>query len=245
MEDLFKQVLNAETEDDIDALVQDYIDLVDTEQLKEVTDKLDGKFRFDFDTLIENINILFSNKEQEPPGSFNTNYYRIYENENKIKISKQENDETTEESILIRGSDGAIKIGNGNWLDSENLEKLKDFLGKLSGAGIIMSYAGIYVGQIGLLLAEIGFDIFGYMLFRFGMRMAVLGLFFSVASMVLLVIIDILENHFEEKVKAKDSKNKTYSFFSLIKNKITNNPIGHRILTRIQFFFQRISLNLG
>ena len=232
LENIFKQVLNAENSNQIETLANQYVELVDIEKINQLTESLTGKYRLDFETLTFDITNFYQSHSENYDESIESFYYKISEDENGMRIIKQKSDKSSENDILIQGSDGAMKISNGEWITQDALDNLKEFFNILIGAGAIGMYAGIYLGLIGLALAEIGFENFGFLLFRFGMRFGVFSLFTAIYSSVFLMLIDVLEKQFDNEESTH--KSKSYTFLNNLINIRNFENIFGKIFRHIQ-----------
>jgi len=239
IEDIFKQVLNSDNNNQIQDLADQYIELIDIEKINHLTSQLNIKFGVDFEELSLNVNRLYESNSVNYDMDTEEYYYKITEDENGIKINKQKTQLASENDIIIRGSDGAIKISNGEWITQNALDNLKEFLNMLIAVGAIASYAGIYLAMIGQLLAVIGFENIGYILFRFGFRFGVFALFSSIFSSALLMVIDILEKKFEEDTSKTCYKSN--KFFEKRKNKQRAYKFFNTIFRNILRYFDNVN----
>ncbi len=246
MENIFKQVLNAKNEQQINDLADQYLNLIDLEKMNEIIERLNQRYKTQLDILSLDINNLYNSKKDSYNLPIKECYYKITENEDGIRIVKLDTEESSEDTILIRGSDGAIKISDGEWIDHDALDKLKEFLNYLAVGGIIGSYVGIYVGMIGLALAELGLERIGYLIFRFGMRLGVFGLFISIYSYVLLMIIDVFEKILDkiDDDNAKQ-KNKSSKLIEILKNRRGKTSFFQSVIEKIVRYLQNINSNLN
>jgi len=235
MEDIFKQVLTADNENEIHDLADQYVDLINVEDLNQISHKLNNKYTNRFNILKLDIYNLYNSNSDDYDQNSEEFYYKITEDENGLIIDKIENEDTSEDTILIRGSDGAIKISDGDWITQDALDNLKEFLNYLAVGGIIASYFGIYLGMWGLALAEIGFERIGYLLFRFGFRVGFICLFTSIYAQVFLMIIDV----FEKLLENEDDN------ISKQKNCMRVTSIFHLIFEKIMKFLQNINADFN
>ena len=204
IEDIFKQVLKAKSESELSQLAQDYKKEIDFDQVLDIGQRLEAEFGEEFNSIENQILTLLNNKEQRDTEEY---YYEISLDENGIKVTKSENEPSSEDSIIIRGSDGALKLSDSEWTSPEWLENLKDFLNMCGMAGFFVSYAGIIVGQLGLLIGLLGLERIGHFIFTLGMRAGFLGLMMTMGSAIILMFVDIIEKLFEKS----RSVNKTSS----------------------------------
>jgi hypothetical protein len=173
MENIFKQAINTESDAEIKALAQQYLDIIDKDQLKSVLLQLEGKYGEDVEALKTSINNLDKNKGYNLAG----NYYKVEQYENRLKIIKKNNEEHEENSILIRGSDCALKLTkDGEWFTQEDHDKLKSLTSEIwSLMGMSIMGIGTFIVAIGEYLIGLGsidigskVNLFGWTVFFFG-----------------------------------------------------------------------------
>jgi hypothetical protein len=228
IQDIFNQVLLAQSESELNQLAQDYKDIIDFGQVLDIGQRLNLEFGEEFNSIENQILSLLNNKEQRDTEEY---YYKISLDENGIKVTKSENEQNSEDSIIIRGSDGAIKLSDSEWSSPDWLENLKDFLNMCGGAGFFVSYAGIIIGQLGLILALLGLEKIGHFIFTLGMRVGFIGLMMSMGSVVILMFIDIIEKLFE---KSRETYNKSATkLIDLLNSKLIKLPLVQKLILRI------------
>jgi hypothetical protein len=215
--DIFKRVLNADSEDEIDLLVQEYLDIMDANLLKSLFLRLDDKFGRDIESITSSVYGLDRDKKFNLAG----NFYKITENDEGLKVIKQKTEEIEEETWLIRGEDLAFKhTNNGDWTTKEELAKLKDFSDALlwNFFGMIIISVGGFISVIGDSLIKLGSVTIGSKVYIFGWVVTFFGFFVCYGDLWLEPILEYLESLH----KTKNRKQVIITYIQNLRNNLSN-----------------------
>ena len=225
---IFLEVIEAESEDVINSLVQQYLNIMDEDLLKSLFLRLDDKFGEDVESLVNSIYEFDSEKEY----NLASNYYKITEDTKGIKVTKQKNEAQEDNTWLIRGEDLAFKRSEtGNWFTKEELVKLKSFVDPLMWC--FLSMIVFFVGSLILVLAEalinLGSIDIGSKVYILGYAIMCFAAFLCFGDLWLEPILEWLESLVESSSKKtnkslylEDLRNRLSNFIKFLLLRLTN-----------------------
>ncbi len=158
---IFIDVINAESDSEIDELVDDYLEEIDKDQLKELDAKLDQDYGEDYNSIKTSMNNLFDDEEKT------SGNYRVRYLDGKIRVKKLDEVKTKENSLVFT-EEGDIVFPNGWTLTKSMLRNLADFFCRLMQIFGILEFSGAWIMFIGaMLLPHLGLNL-GGLIIEFG-----------------------------------------------------------------------------
>jgi hypothetical protein len=220
VEDIFTQVLNAETDDEIRSLANQYVELLGKEELNSIFNLINQKYGSGMNLIISSLQKLFGDREG------NSNIYRIEQTNNKLKVTELDEVELKENTLIFKG-DGELILPNGAGVTQVDWDKLADFCFQLSQLGLAVEIAGLIIEYIGIILTLLGFEELGYFLVNAGFAIGMTG--FVIAMLFL-----ILSEFFRKLAEEDGARNINYKP-TFLEN------IRYRFLILLQRFIYRLT----
>jgi len=98
VENIFTQVLEAETNGEIQILANQYVDLLGKEQLNQIFENINQDYNTGLNSVISSLENLFGNSEG------NSNIYRVEQVEGKLEIKKLDEVELKDNTLIFKGN---------------------------------------------------------------------------------------------------------------------------------------------
>lgn len=211
--EIFNELKQANADEEIHKLVDEYKSLIDFNQLKTLSYELDKEYANDLNSIETSLKILYEGKETDE--DLTGVYYKIEKKGASLKVTKQYNEDLPENALLVRCKDLSTKVGNGGWLGQQDYEKLKDFFARVGIAGVILMYLGFFITMIAEWVIEKGNVQLGESIYKIGVSVLVIGIIVYIAGFVGLIFLDWLENKDKSGDKSKTSINQILDFLRL------------------------------
>jgi len=214
IENIFKELMHAETDDQIQNLVNQYLDIIGIDQLEPLLYNIDQTYSSGFNSIITSINNLFGQINNNP----DIGDYRVEQVNGKLKITKLETIELKENTLIFTG-EGNIIFPNGQTITQDIWQQLSDFCFFLSYVGLAVEFAGLIIEWIGIILVAFGFVELGDALVNFGFSLGMVGFVFA---MVFLVLSEIFRRLADSNENISKTKNRDMFFLEKLQTKIIN-----------------------
>ena len=178
IENIFHQVLQTDNSEDMQALAQEYINIIGREQLNQIFTEINEDYGEDLEAVSTSLEKLYGDKKDA------TGNFRVEQADGKLKVTKLESIELKENSLVFT-EEGNIIFPDGSIFTGIDWEKLADFCLELAFAGIVVAYAGMFVAYFGMILEMIGFVKLGSTIFIYGYTVAKIAIIFGLVFEVL------------------------------------------------------------
>ena len=205
--------------------------LFNTIREKQEFKNLVSKYGEDIEELIDKIPKKEFDKSKELPSNV---YYKISDEGEGIKLSKQTTFDPDNNGIIIRSSDCAMHISGYGWLNGGILQSIVNFLkvtyNIIAWAGIVTLFISMILMSASLILRELPSDLtyeLSNILWTLSAVMSSIGQVLAYSIVPIWIVITILE--FILKITNKTAKDK----------QVNPKPIV-RMRERVNLFFQKI-----
>ena len=211
IEDIFIAVLESNSEDEINNLADDYINLIGKDQLNLLLTDIDQEYNTGFISVITSLTNLFGNKNSKS----SSDIFRVEQVDGKLKIIKLEEIKLKENTLIFTG-EGNIIFPNGRTVTQIDWGKLADFCTALSNIGLAIEIAGLIIEYIGIILVFLGFAELGDFLVNAGFALGMAGFIFG---MIFLILSEFFRSLAEDE-KSRNHNNKLLTLIENIRMKI-------------------------
>ena len=216
IENIFHQVLQTDNSEDMQALAQEYINIIGREQLNQIFTEINEDYGEDLEAVSTSLEKLYGDKKDA------TGNFRVEQADGKLKVTKLESIELKENSLVFT-EEGNIIFPDGSIFTQVDWAKLADFCFQLAWIGIIVGYAGLFVAYLGLFLEMLGFQEVGMILSDLGLNIAIVGIIFAYVFMFLWLLFTWIDSNND---KPKNSKFENY-------------PLIERLLLKVKIILQQ------